>query len=282
MNEMTTQPGAVNPAPGQVSASTPTPTPAPAPAPAPAPTRDIQVRGLVKTYMRGQVEVPALAGVDLNLPAGSQTAVMGPSGSGKTTLLHCIAGILPPTSGQILLGDRDIAGMNERERSDLRLEQFGFVFQDGQLLGELSNEENVALPLMLAGTPRTEAVARADQLLTQLGLPGVGTARPGQLSGGQAQRVAIARALAPRPSVVFADEPTGALDQATGHEVMQVLTEACRAAGATLVVVTHDVGVASWLHTRLDMRDGHIVGLVRNTAATPATPAAPASQEPTR
>ncbi len=215
--------------------------------------------GLTKQYQRGQTTVPALTGIDLVLPRGSQVAVMGPSGSGKTTLLQCVAGVLRPTSGSIVIEGTQIVGMPERQLSRLRLEHFGFVFQDGQLLPELSNEENVALPLMLARTARRAAVDRARQVLGWMGLDGLGAYRPGQLSGGQVQRVAIARALVASPQVVFADEPTGALDQTTGHEVMDILTSACRASGATLVLVTHDPGVAGWFPTTIHMRDGNIV-----------------------
>lgn len=243
---------------------------------APPASPGIQVSGLVKEYSRGGGVVRALAGVDLHLPTGSQVAVMGPSGSGKTTLLHCLAGVLRPTSGSVRVEGAELVGMSERHLSRLRLERFGFVFQDGQLLPELTGEENVALPLMLAGTSRTAAIARAREILASLGLPGLGAHRPGQLSGGQAQRVAIARALATGPQVVFADEPTGALDQGTGHEVMEVLTGACRASGATLVLVTHDPGVASWFPTVIEMRDGAIL----SWSGAPAPGAMPAAGAP--
>lgn len=235
-------------------------------APAPNLNEGLWVRNLTKHYHREGVTVAALNDVTVHLPRGSQTAIMGPSGSGKTTLLHCMAGILTPTSGSILIEGVEIAGMKERHLSALRLERFGFVFQDGQLLPELTNEENVALPLMLAGVPRSEAIARANAQLAALGLEGHGPYRPGQLSGGQAQRVAIARALVTNPQVVFADEPTGALDQATGHEVMNVLTQACRASGATLVLVTHDEGVARWCTGQLRVRDGRVMNASEATA----------------
>ena len=196
-------------------------------------------RALTKTYMRGNTPVHALAGVDLTLPQGTQVAIMGPSGSGKTTLLHCLAGVLRPSSGSITLDGEEMTTMSERVLSDLRLRRFGFVFQDGQLLPELPTEENIAMPLMLAGTPKSQALSRAREILANLGLDGAGPYRPGQLSGGQAQRVAIGRALATDPSVIFADEPTGALDQATGGEVMSLLTSACATTGASLVLVTH-------------------------------------------
>lgn len=218
----------------------------------------IEVGNLWKTYQRGDVQVEALKDVSLTLARGSQVAVMGPSGSGKTTLLHCLAGVIRPTSGSVVVEGTEIVGLKERELSRLRLTRFGFVFQDGQLLPELSAQENVALPLMLAGTPRRSAVERARAACASLGLEHEVLARPGQLSGGQAQRVAIARAMVTNPQVVFADEPTGALDQTTGQEVMGVLTAACRASGATLVLVTHDPGVAAWCQRVLVVRDGHV------------------------
>lgn len=221
-------------------------------------TAGLVTRALTKTYMRGNTPVHALAGVDLTLPQGTQVAIMGPSGSGKTTLLHCLAGVLRPSSGSIMLDGEEMTTMSERVLSDLRLRRFGFVFQDGQLLPELPTQENIAMPLMLAGTPKSQAIARAREILTNLGLDGAGPYRPGQLSGGQAQRVAIGRALATNPSVIFADEPTGALDQATGGEVMALLTSACASTGASLVLVTHDPAVAARLPHTIHVRDGRI------------------------
>ena len=201
----------------------------------------------------------ALAGVDLEIAAGESVAIMGPSGSGKTTLLHCLAGILPPTSGQVVWNGHDLAGMSDGERTALRRQDFGFVFQSGQLLPELPADENAALPLMLGGIPRQQAVTAARQWLGYLGLAGMEDRRPGELSGGQAQRVAIARALTCSPGVIFADEPTGALDQQTGHEVLRVLRDATQQTGASLVVVTHDEQVAAWCSRTVRMRDGLIV-----------------------
>ncbi len=201
----------------------------------------------------------ALAGVDLDLAEGESIAVMGPSGSGKSTLLHCLAGILTPDAGTVALGGRPVHGLNDRERSLLRRRSYGFVFQFGQLLAELPAVENVALAPMLLGMSRQEATALAQRWLVSLGLGGMEDRRPGELSGGQAQRVAVARALVTRPDVVFADEPTGALDQTTGHDVMRILTEATRVAGASLVVVTHDAQVAAWCDRRIEVRDGLVV-----------------------
>ena len=144
-------------------------------------TAGLVTRALTKTYMRGNTPVHALAGVDLTLPQGTQVAIMGPSGSGKTTLLHCLAGVLRPSSGSIMLDGEEMTTMSERVLSDLRLRRFGFVFQDGQLLPELPTQENIAMPLMLAGTPKSQALSRAREILTNLGLDGAGPYRPGQL-----------------------------------------------------------------------------------------------------
>ena len=243
------------------------------------PGSDLVARGLVMTYGRSaSAGPPALGGVDLTIRAGESLAVMGPSGSGKTTLLHVLAGILRPTGGQVLWRGRDIARMSDRERTVLRREDFGFVFQQGMLLPELPAIENVALPLMLGGTSRSEATARAAALFPPLGLSGLEKRRPGELSGGQAQRVAIARALVARPGVVFADEPTGALDQTTSAEVMHHLTQLAAHTGASLVVVTHDQNVARWCHGVVRVRDGRIAAEADAAdavdAVDPADPAA--------
>ncbi|RBY83579.1 ABC transporter ATP-binding protein [Geodermatophilus sp. TF02-6] len=210
------------------------------------------------TYGGGPTATHALAGVDLDLGVEA-LAVMGPSGSGKTTLLHCLAGIVPPTSGSVTWRGRDLTGLSDARRTVLRRSDFGFVFQSGQLLPELPAVENVALPLMLAGVDRRTATARAAGWLDHLGLGGLEQRRPGELSGGQGQRVAIARALVATPGVVFADEPTGALDAATSAEVMGVLVGATWTAGAALVVVTHDEDVARWCGRVLTMGDGRLV-----------------------
>ncbi|GII67142.1 ABC transporter ATP-binding protein [Sphaerisporangium krabiense] len=215
----------------------------------------LEGRGLRKSFGTAT----ALAGVDLAIGRGEAVAVMGPSGSGKSTLLHCLAGITKPDSGEVhLLGER-IDALGERRRSALRRTRFGFVFQFGQLLPELPADENVALPLMLGGTARAQAVRQARSWFGPLGLAGLEGRRPGELSGGQAQRVAIARALVTRPAVVFADEPTGALDQATGQDTMRLLVEAAKHNDACLVVVTHDPAVAAWCDRVAEVRDGLIV-----------------------
>jgi len=200
--------------------------------------------------------VRALAGVSISIASGESVAIMGPSGSGKSTLLHCLSGVLVPENGQVLFAGRDLTRMSDTQRSHARLSQFGFVFQDGQLIPELPARENVALPLLLTGTRRRTAVAKADEILAKIGIPELAGRRPSDMSGGQAQRVAIARALVANPQVVFADEPSGALDQATGHEVMQLLTATVAQAGASLVMVTHDPAVARWCSRLVEIRDG--------------------------
>ena len=197
-----------------------------------------------------------LGGVTLTVGPGDSVAVMGPSGSGKTTLLHVLAGILTATAGSVTWRGRDLARMSDRERTVLRRRDFGFVFQAGHLLPELPAVENVPVPLMLAGRPRAASVVEAAELFPALGLQGLEKRRPGELSGGQAQRVAIARAMVARPGIVFADEPTGALDQGTSADLMRLLTAVTKGAGAALVVVTHDVEVAQWCRRIVRMRDG--------------------------
>lgn len=206
------------------------------------------------TKLFGQVR--ALAGVSLEIAKGETVAIMGPSGSGKSTLLHCLSGVIVPDDGEVRFDGSTLSALSDRDRSHTRLRRFGFVFQDNQLIPELPARENVALPLMLTGTSRGKALKEADEMLRRIGIADLGTRRPGDMSGGQAQRVAIARALVGRPSVVFADEPSGALDQATGHEVMQLLTTTVSLIGASLVLVTHDPNVANWCSRLVEIRDG--------------------------
>ncbi|MGI5207744.1 ABC transporter ATP-binding protein [Spirillospora sp. CA-108201] len=181
-------------------------------------------------------------------------------------MLHCLAGIMKPDAGEVRLLGQRIDTLGERSRSALRRSRFGFVFQFGQLLPELPAVENVALPLMLNGASRREAVRAARAWFRPLGLDGLEHRRPGELSGGQAQRVAIARALVPLPAVVFADEPTGALDQATGHDTMRLLVDATKRNGASLVVVTHDPSVAAWCDRVVEVRDGRVRPPLERTA----------------
>ncbi|SQG65167.1 putative substrate-binding protein [Corynebacterium renale] len=201
---------------------------------------------------------PVVRGIDLSITAGEKVAIMGPSGSGKSTLLNCLAGILTPTSGTVEFQGSVISSASDKKRSALRLKDFGFIFQDSMLIPELPARENVALPLRLTGVGASEALTRADALLRHLGLGEHGRKLPGALSGGQAQRVAIARGLVHQPQVVFADEPTGALDQATGHLAMQLITSTLSHYGGALVLVTHDANVAGWCDRLIEIRDGVI------------------------
>ncbi|GAA0659966.1 ABC transporter ATP-binding protein [Kitasatospora atroaurantiaca] len=206
-------------------------------------------------------ETPALRGAGLSVAAGEILAVMGPSGSGKSTLLHCLAGILTPGSGEVHFDGRRIDTMSEAERSALRRDRFGFVFQFGQLVPELTAEENVALPLLLGGTRRATALKEARPWFGRLGLDGLEQRRSGELSGGQAQRVALARGLVARPQVLFADEPTGALDSLTGEHVMDLMVGAAREQGTTVVLVTHEARVAAYADREAIVRDGRATSL---------------------
>ncbi|MCW4458982.1 ABC transporter ATP-binding protein [Microbacterium sp. MPKO10] len=222
----------------------------------------------------------ALGGVSLAVAAGESVAIMGASGSGKTTLLHALAGIIRPDAGAVTF--RSIAGpvrvdeLSEKERSRLRRESFGFVFQQGLLLPELTALENVALPLMMVGYPRREAEGRAMHWLHLMGLAGFEARRIGELSGGQAQRVAIARAQVTGATVIFADEPTGALDSATGDDVMSALLDSTVGQGNTLVVVTHDETVAARCSRTIRMRDG----MLQQAASQAAPQAVPHAAQP--
>ncbi|HEV7203102.1 MAG TPA: ABC transporter ATP-binding protein [Jatrophihabitans sp.] len=204
---------------------------------------------------------PALRGASIAVTAGEIVAVMGPSGSGKSTLLHCLAGILVPDSGEITFDGRRVDRLPEQERSALRRDRFGFVFQFGQLVPELTAEENVALPLLLRGTRRAEALTAARTWFDRLDLDGLERRRSGELSGGQAQRVALARGLVARPAVLFADEPTGSLDSLTGEQVMDLLSGAAREEGTTVVLVTHEPRVAAYADREIIVRDGKATAL---------------------
>jgi putative ABC transport system ATP-binding protein len=203
-------------------------------------------------------ETPALQGASLTATPGEILAVMGPSGSGKSTLLHCLAGILVPASGEVWFDGQRIDTLNETRRSTLRRDRFGFVFQFGQLVPELTAEENVALPLLLGGVRRAEALGKARGWLDKLGLDGLGGRRSGELSGGQAQRVALARGLVTRPTVLFADEPTGSLDSLTGEQVMELLVASAREQGTTVILVTHEPRVAAYADREVVVRDGRV------------------------
>ncbi|WP_372457904.1 ABC transporter ATP-binding protein [Streptantibioticus parmotrematis] len=219
--------------------------------------------GLRKTYGT----TPALDEADFSISPGEVVAVMGPSGSGKSTLLHCLAGIVRPDAGVVRYRDRELSAMPDAERSRLRRDEFGFVFQFGQLVPELTCLENVALPLRLGGVRRKEAERRATEWLERLEVAEVTRQRPGEVSGGQGQRVAVARALVTEPRVVFADEPTGALDSLNGERVMRLLTSAARDTGAAVVLVTHEARVAAYSDREVVVRDGRSRDLTREPAA---------------
>src|SRR6266567_654763 len=203
-------------------------------------------------------ETPALRGASLRVRPGEIVAVMGPSGSGKSTLLHCLAGILVPDEGEVWFAGSRLDTRSEAERSVLRRDRFGFVFQSGQLVPELTAEENVALPLLWCGTRRGPALAQARAWLGRLGLDGLERRRSGELSGGQAQRGALARGLVARPDIIFADEPTGSLDSVSGEGVMNLLTDAARQEGTTVILVTHEARVAAYADRRVIVRDGTV------------------------
>jgi putative ABC transport system ATP-binding protein len=203
-------------------------------------------------------ETPALRGANVSVNRGEIVAVMGPSGSGKSTLLHCLAGILAPDAGEVYFDGQRLDTKREAERSRLRRDRFGFVFQFGQLVPELTADENVALPLLLGGTHRTEALRTARSWFERLDLEGMEGHRTGEMSGGQSQRVALARGLVSHPDVLFADEPTGSLDSLNGELVMGLLTRAAREEGTTVILVTHEPRVAAYADREVIVRDGKV------------------------
>ena len=226
---------------------------------APHPSRAmVELDDLVRVFGRGEGAVRALDGVSLSLAAGSFTAVMGPSGSGKSTLLQAAAGLDRPTSGRVRLGEHELGELGEKALARLRREHIGFVFQSFNLLGALTAEQNVALPARLAGRRLPRSVVRGA--LERVGLGERARHRPAQLSGGQQQRVAIARALVGEPDVMFADEPTGALDSRSGRSVLALLRDTVDEGGRTLVMVTHDPSAAAWADRVVFMADGRLAG----------------------
>jgi putative ABC transport system ATP-binding protein len=224
----------------------------------------LRCESLTRTYPSGGREITVLRDITFELEAGRILAITGPSGSGKSTLLGLLAGLDRPTRGRVLLGGRDISAMGEDERARLRAETVGFVFQSFHLIPTLTARENVQVPLELRGE---DGRARAEQLLTRVGLGDRGHHYPAQLSGGEQQRVAVARAFANRPQLLFADEPTGNLDAANGHNVVALLGELNRELGTTIVLVTHEPDLAARAHRVLKLRDG---ALVEDSAAVAA------------
>jgi putative ABC transport system ATP-binding protein len=225
----------------------------------------VRLDAVRKVYGKGDSGVTALGGVTVGFARGSFTAVMGPSGSGKSTFLHCAAGLDQPSSGTVRLDGEDLTGMGETALTKLRRERVGFIFQAFNLLPALTVEQNVTVPQLLAGRRPNKRDVR--EVLARVGLEGRGKRLPSQLSGGQQQRVAIARALATKPAVIFADEPTGALDTRTAADVLGLLRDSVRAIGQTVVMVTHDPVAASYADSVLFLADGLLVGELR--APTP-------------
>jgi putative ABC transport system ATP-binding protein len=219
-------------------------------------------RAVTKTYGDGADKVPALRGIDLEVRAGELLMLAGPSGCGKTTLISVMAGILDQDAGECRVFDRDWIDMKSREKSDYRGQVVGFVFQAFNLLPALTAAENVAVPLLIQGVPRREAVERARRVLERVGLGERTRSLPAQLSGGQQQRVAIARALFHEPNLIVCDEPTSSLDQETGHKVMELLREVALAPGRALVIVTHDTRVFEFADRIAKMNDGRIEKIV--------------------
>ena len=225
----------------------------------------VRVTDLTKIYGTGQAEVRALDGVSLDLQRGKFTAVMGPSGSGKSTLMHCCAALDDATSGSVVLDDTDLATLKDKELTLLRRDRIGFVFQSFNLVPTLTAEENILLPLSIAG--RKPDRDWYSLVIETVGLSDRLEHRPNELSGGQQQRVAVARALASRPSVVFADEPTGNLDSKSGAEVLQLLKRSVDEFGQTVVMVTHDPVAAGYTDRVVFLADGRVVDEMRDPTA---------------
>ncbi len=233
----------------------------------------VESRDIVKSF--GQT--PALRGASLTVSPGEILAIMGPSGSGKSTLLHCLAGIFRPDQGEVWFDGRRLDTLGEDERTKLRRTAFGFVFQFGQLVPELTAADNVALPLLLNRMRRHTAYPTAETWLDRLGIGDKTASRTGELSGGEAQRVAVARALALAPTLIFADEPTGSLDSLTGEKVMDLLTGLAREAGATVVLVTHDARVAAYADRVVLVRDGMVSVDMGSSAVSSPNPSSASS-----
>jgi putative ABC transport system ATP-binding protein len=216
----------------------------------------MEARALWKVYQTGDNIVQAVRGINIKLQQGEMVAIMGRSGCGKTTLLNVLSGIDEPSSGEVLVDDKQLFGISDDERTEMRAQNFGFVFQSFNLLPVLSAVENVELPLLLIGKSSTEAREGALKALTSVGLEDRANHRPSELSGGQQQRVAIARAIVHSPSVILCDEPTGNLDSATSSEVMQLLRQINLENNSTLLLVTHDLKIAQQCDRILKMDDG--------------------------
>ena len=220
----------------------------------------IRATSVTKTYDTGTTKVTALNGVDISIHRGEMVAVMGPSGCGKTTLLNCLSGLDYVTSGDVWLDDKNLADMSDRTRTTYRANRMGFIFQVYNLLPVLNAVENVELPLLVSGAGSKESRRRALAALDQVGLVEWSKHRPAELSGGQRQRVTIARSLVNNPAIVWADEPTGALDSTTAEEIMGLMKALVTQESLTLVIVTHDHSVGNQCQRIIDMKDGEIIG----------------------
>lgn len=220
----------------------------------------IQATGVWKLYASGTSTVEAVRGVDVTLKVGEMVAIMGPSGCGKTTLLNVLSGIDVPSAGEVFVDGKPLFGVSDNERTTMRSNYLGFIFQDFNLLPVLSAVENVELPLLLLGVGASEARLRAMQALTDVGLAERSQHRPAELSGGQQQRVAVARAVVHRPAVILCDEPTGNLDSKTSEEVLALLKRINEEHQTTFLIVTHDAGIAELCDRVLQMEDGLIIG----------------------
>jgi putative ABC transport system ATP-binding protein len=226
----------------------------------------IQCRGVEKVYRQGDVEVPALRGIDLDIRSGDFATLSGPSGSGKTTLLSLIGGLDRPTDGEISVDGEPITGMSKARLADLRLHKIGFVFQSYSLIPVLSAVENVEFILRLLNIPPAERAPRAREVLRQVGLEGLEDRRPSRLSGGQQQRVAVARALASRPAIVLADEPTAHLDSQNAEELIALMAHLNATSGTTFLIATHDSRVIAHTRRYIEMTDGRITADERRGA----------------
>jgi putative ABC transport system ATP-binding protein len=224
----------------------------------------VDLAGVTKTYGKGDSKVTALRGVDLEVAPDELLMLVGPSGCGKTTLISIVAGILNQDEGSCHVFNRDLQAMSDRERVRFRGDNIGFVFQAFNLLPTLTAAENVAIPLLIKGLPRREALGRAMEIMEKVGLGGRGKSLPSELSGGQQQRVAIARSLVHNPKLIVCDEPTSALDHQTGHKVMELFRDVAMGEGRALIIVTHDQRIFEFADRIAKMDDGRIVEITKN------------------